>query len=62
MKNIIYVVNDKNRLKKIKEFPNGQLDNAMSYAYKLAYQDRTKKYKILTEDDKMLKVNTTIII
>jgi hypothetical protein len=61
MKNQVYI-KVKNNWKELKEFPNGQLDEAMSYGYKLAYADRKKTYAVCTEDGKFLKLNTVIIV
>ncbi len=61
MKNQVYI-KLKTKYKELKEFPNGQLDEAMAYGYKLAYADRTKKYAICTEEGKFLKLNTVIIL
>ena len=60
MNNEVYI-KVKNNWKVLKEFPNGQLDEAMTYGYKLAYTDRKKTYAVLTENGKFLKLNTVII-
>lgn len=62
MDNQVYVYNKEVlSWEELKEFPNGQLDEAMTYGYKLAYANKKETYAVLTEDGKFLKLNTVII-
>ena len=61
MKNEVYI-KTKHSWKELKVFPNGQMDEAMTYGYKLAYADKKKTYAVCTEEGKFLKLNTVIII
>lgn len=63
MNNQVYIYHDKLlSWEELKEFPNGQLDEAMTFGYKLAYADKKKTYGVCTEDGKFLKLNTVIIV
>ena len=62
MKNQVYIKNLKTgSYTELKEFDNGQLDEAMTYGYKLAYSNKKNNYYVCTEDGKFLKLNTVII-
>lgn len=63
MDNQVYVYHEQLlSWEEIKEFPNGQLDEAMAYGYKLAYANKKQTYAVLTEEGKFLKLNTVIIV
>jgi len=61
MNNTIYIETKKGQ-RKVKTFPFGQFETAMRYGWKLTNKNQNKTYFILTENDKCLRFNRTVII
>lgn len=48
--------------KKVKEFENGKMEEAMAYGWKLAENNKNNEYFIITEYNNCFKFNRVIII
>ena len=59
--NTIYLKTKKSQ-RKIKTFASGEKEKALKFGFNLAHKKIADSYFIITEDEKCLKFNTTIIL
>ena len=59
--NTIYKKTEKSQ-RKIKTFSIGELEQAINYGFDLAHKKTEEQFFIITENNKCLKFNTTIVL